>query len=105
MLGENPSLPDIVLSNLDCNGNADEPDEVGSSSLSPDSLGEEVEPECILDPYRVKTTCHYCDKVLRFIIVSSHLTKTVFEVLLAKDLSFLCPACVAVHLTRKNGQR
>lgn len=100
MLGPEATLPDIILCSLG-GISGDEPD-VGSSSLSPDTEG-----GVGLDPYRVRTTCHGCEKTLRFIIVSTDGTRRVFQHLLLEDLHFLCPACVAVHIqvNRNNGRR
>lgn len=108
MFGPVATLPDITLRDIAevvaevVPSDDDRGEDVGSSSLSPDSLGEEVEPE--LDPYRVKTTCYGCEKLLRFIVVSGPGSLKVFESLLCEDLTFLCPGCVAVHL-KKNGRR
>lgn len=104
MLGPHATLPDITLVDISqvVPEQYDQPD-VGSSSLSPDSLGEEV--ELLVDPYRIKTCCHSCEKTLRFIVVSGPDSLKHFESLLLTDLSFLCPACVAVHLKIKNGRR
>lgn len=100
MLGEQATLPDIVLCSLV--GDAGGVPDVGASTLSPDAvIGREVG----LDPYRVRTTCHGCDKTLRFIIVSSDGTRRVFEHLLLEDLSFLCATCLAVHVNLNNGRR
>nr|WES10427.1 E7 protein [Rodent papillomavirus] len=101
MLGTEATLPDIILCSL--GGMTGDLPDAGSSSVSPDSLGRaEVGP---LDPYRVRTSCHGCEKPLRFIIVSTEGTLRVFEHLLLEDLNFLCPTCVAVHLNLNNGRR
>ncbi|ABG56158.1 E7 [Mastomys coucha papillomavirus 2] len=108
MLGPVPTLRDIELVDLEVLAAhvppADQPD-VGSSSLSPDSLGEEVELE--VDPYRVATTCYSCDTVLRFIVVAGCDSLKLFEELLTEDFDFLCPGCVKDRLLRKrnNGRR
>lgn len=109
MLGPTPVLGDITLVPIDqlvphLDAGEDLAD-VGSSSLSPDSLGEEVELQVPVDPYRIKTTCHTCGRTLRFIIVSGEGSLRLFQSLLLDDLSFLCPGCVAVHLKIKNGRR
>lgn len=105
MLGPTATIPDITLLDLSqvVPAEDDQPD-VGSSSLSPDSLGEEEE-LTLVDPYRIKTTCHGCEKTLRFIVVSGETSLRQFQGLLLTDLSFLCPTCVAVHLKIKNGRR
>ncbi|AEI00710.1 E7 [Apodemus sylvaticus papillomavirus 1] len=102
MLGPNPTLPDIILEAVDQLVPEQYPD-LGSSSLSPDSLGEEQDVQ--VDPYRVRTTCYSCDKPLRFIVCTGEDSLRLFQQLLLGDLSFLCPGCVAEHLKKKNGRR
>ncbi|AEI00703.1 E7 [Mus musculus papillomavirus type 1] len=110
MQGPLPTIADIEIQNLDSLLGVGEPDppDVGSSSLSPDSLGEEEELELEtidVDPYRIKTTCFCCDTVLRFIIVTGDDSVKAFESLLLQDLSFLCPHCVASYVNLRNGKR
>lgn len=107
MQGRLPTIADIELQTLDSLLGVGEPDlpDVGSSSLSPDSLGEEQEVELetiTLDPYRIKTTCYSCDTILRLIVVTGDDSVKTFESLLLTDFSFLCPNCAAVHV--KNGR-
>lgn len=106
MLGPEPTLPDIVLSCMGgTSGSPDAPRNDGSSSLSPDAVGVEVEVGLGLGPYRVRTACHGCDRTLRFIIVSTDGTRRCFEHLLLDDLHFLCPSCVGIFLNHNNGRR
>ncbi|CDI44926.1 E7 protein [Mesocricetus auratus papillomavirus 1] len=74
-----------------------EPD-FGQSSLSPDTPGKE-ESVCVsLDPYKIKTDCPSCDRILRFVVAATPSTFRVLKNLLLEDLHFVCPTCVKVHV-------
>lgn len=107
MIGPAATLPDICLQDLDqLYGNVDEPD-IGQSSLSPDTPGEEEsvrEPVFLmLDPYKIKLDCPHCDRTLRFMVAATPRTIRNFQSLLLEDLTFICPACAKDSVPR-NGR-
>lgn len=72
--------------------------DVGQSSMSPDTEGEE-ESVCVeLDPYKIRTDCPSCDRILRFVVACTPTTLRELQRLLLSDLHFVCPTCVKKNI-------
>lgn len=86
MIGNKPTLNDIELDleelvepvNLYC-----------EETLSPDSEGEEVEPQVV---YKVETECE-CGTALRLVVAATGAAIRTLHLLLTEELQIVCPQC------------
>lgn len=94
MIGERPTLADIVLTeqpipyDLYCDEEMPSEEELGGGLSAGDSQSEPS-----LQVYVIKSRCAGCDQPIKVSIQCSHDTVVNLHSLLLGDLSFLCPLC------------
>lgn len=86
MIGNAPTIQDIEL-NLE--EYVEPVDLFCSESLSPDSEGEEEEPQLL---YRVDTVCD-CGTRVRLVVAATSAAIRTLQLLLSEELDIICPGC------------
>lgn len=96
MIGHAPSLKDIEL---DLEELVEPVDLYCSESLSPDSEGEEEQPQLL---YRIDSECE-CGTKVRLVVSATGAAIRTLQVLLTEELQIVCPAC-ATRIFRNGRQ-
>ena len=86
MRGDYPTIPDIVLDALVLPANL-----LSNESLSPEEQPEEEQ------LFTVDTLCYICKVRLRVCVSASEQAIRSLQVLLFRELQFLCPTCARSH--------
>lgn len=96
MIGQAPSLRDIELDLAEL---VEPVDLYCSESLSPDSEGEEEEPQLL---YRVDTECD-CGTKVRLVVAATGAAIRTLHILLLEELQIICPTCARSNV--RNGRQ
>lgn len=93
MIGEKPTLEDIVLTeapcpiDLYCDEQMPTEEELGSLDKG------DSQSETLLQVYVIESRCGFCRQRIRIVVECKHESIIAIQGLMIEDLSFLCPDC------------